>query len=98
MQPEGTKIARRVVYTGHVQGVGFRYTAVRLAQDLPIGGFVRNLPDGSVELVAEGDAADVAELLHRVERAMAGFIRNREVTETAPVGYKTFVIRRDPAS
>ena len=45
----------RILYSGHVQGVGFRYTAKTVAAGFEITGVVRNLPDGRVELVAEGD-------------------------------------------
>lgn len=88
-------IARRVLYFGNVQGVGFRYTAQNLARGLPVSGFVRNLPDGSVELVAEGPPEAVTDLLERVERAMSGYIRRKEVSDLSPAGYRGFVIRRD---
>src|SRR5262245_51276190 len=45
---------RTVYYTGHVQGVGFRYTARAAAQSCDVVGFVRNLDDGRVQIVAEG--------------------------------------------
>jgi acylphosphatase len=45
---------RTVFYSGLVQGVGFRYTTQRIAQQHAFAGFVRNLPDGRVQLVAEG--------------------------------------------
>ena len=48
-----TPIRRRVLFHGRVQGVGFRYTTASIARRHPVVGFVRNLPDGSVELVAE---------------------------------------------
>ena len=49
------KIQRRtILFFGEVQGVGFRYTAVQLSRDLRLGGTVRNLPDGRVEMVVEG--------------------------------------------
>src|SRR6187455_864933 len=51
---------RRVWYEGRVQGVGFRYTARGLAGGFPVSGYVRNLDDGRVELVAEGDAPVVS--------------------------------------
>ena len=52
-------IRRRVQYVGRVQGVGFRYWTARKADELLLKGTVRNSADGSVELVAEGSAADV---------------------------------------
>jgi acylphosphatase len=49
--------ARRFVVTGRVQGVGYRYFVLQEATRLGLTGFARNLPDGSVEVVAEGPAA-----------------------------------------
>ncbi|QDT92409.1 acylphosphatase [Gimesia algae] len=46
-------VALRAIYHGRVQGVGFRYQTTRLAQRYPITGYVKNLPDGTVELVAQ---------------------------------------------
>ena len=46
--------AYRYLITGRVQGVGYRYFALREAQELGVAGFARNLPDGRVEVVAEG--------------------------------------------
>ncbi|HEX8198954.1 MAG TPA: acylphosphatase [Isosphaeraceae bacterium] len=66
---------RRVWYEGRVQGVGFRYTARRLAGGFPVSGYVRNLADGRVELLAEGDVADVAAFLDAIAREMGHFIR-----------------------
>jgi len=47
-----------IVVTGRVQGVGFRYFTMRQAQDLGLCGWVRNLPDGRVEAVAQGPDKD----------------------------------------
>lgn len=44
-----------VIFHGRVQGVGFRATVHKIAQKYPVTGWVRNLPDGTVELTAEGD-------------------------------------------
>src|SRR5476649_1637601 len=49
----------KIFYSGRVQGVGFRYTARTVAAGFEIAGYVRNLPDGRVELAAEGDAAEL---------------------------------------
>ena len=46
----------QIFYSGRVQGVGFRYTAKTVAAGFEISGIVRNLSDGRVELIAEGDA------------------------------------------
>ena len=51
--------AVHILVTGRVQGVGFRMFAERLASELNVVGFVRNLPEGEVEVLAQGDTADV---------------------------------------
>jgi acylphosphatase len=90
-QPQ--KVCRRVLYSGRVQGVGFRYTAQRLAEDYAIGGHVRNLPDGRVELVAEGPELDVDAFLQTVNRSMATYIET-EQRETIPaLGLAQFRIK-----
>ncbi|MCI0376629.1 MAG: acylphosphatase [Gemmataceae bacterium] len=76
-------ICKRVCYAGRVQGVGFRYTAQRVAQKFPVSGFVRNLSDGRVELVAQGAGEDVDRFLAAVDSAMTGYIESQTVqTET----------------
>jgi len=84
---------KRVVYSGHVQGVGFRYTAQRLAAGFAVAGFVRNLADGSVELVAEGAEPEVAAFLQRVAERMSGYIQGTSSTELPAGGLKGFQIR-----
>jgi acylphosphatase len=59
-------VARRLVVSGRVQGVGFRWFTVERAAVEGLTGWVRNLPGGQVELVAEGDA----EAVERFERAI----------------------------
>ena len=65
---------RRVLFSGRVQGVGFRATCRWLAGGFDIVGYVRNLPDGRVELLVEGDAAEVDRYLGAISDAMGGFI------------------------
>ncbi len=61
------KIAYRIIYSGSVQGVGFRFTVLRFAHDFDsITGYVKNLPDGSVELLAEGPENEVESLLEDI--------------------------------
>ena len=80
------KIRTHVYYSGQVQGVGFRYTVERLARGQAVTGFVRNLRDGRVELVVEGEQADVGRFLDEVDRIMAGYIHNRLVEDEQPTG------------
>jgi acylphosphatase len=65
-------VRARAVVTGRVQGVGFRFTTVDEAQRLGLSGFVRNLPDGSVEAEAEGRRADVEALVRFLHRGPPG--------------------------
>ena len=58
---------RRVEYDGHVQGVGFRDTAARLASGFGLSGFVRNLADGRVELEVQGDSARIQGFLSAIK-------------------------------
>ncbi len=54
---------RTVLFSGEVQGVGFRATTARLAASTAVAGTVRNLADGRVELVAEGEPAEIDHLM-----------------------------------
>lgn len=56
-----TKVARKFLIRGEVQGVGYRFFAQRAAARHQVSGHVRNCPDGTVEAVAEGSASDVEE-------------------------------------
>jgi acylphosphatase len=86
-------VCKRVRYFGRVQGVGFRYTAHGLAQGFAVAGHVRNLPDGSVEVVAEGPADQVDNFLAAVNRRMAGYIERDTITAETPMGVHGFQIR-----
>jgi acylphosphatase len=75
--PEGARRRVKIFYSGRVQGVGFRYTAKTVAAGFEITGCVRNLPDGRVELVAEGDHAELENFRAAIRSTMlAGFIRD----------------------
>lgn len=65
-------IARRAVISGRVQGVGFRFFAERAAREAGVRGWVRNLSDGSVETVAEGEEDAVTIYFDRLRRGPAG--------------------------
>ena len=73
--------ARQVFYTGRVQGVGFRYTAKRIANEFDVVGWVKNLPDGRVELQAMSpDANELNAFLEEIEvnSALAHHIKEKE--------------------
>ncbi len=71
-------IRKRVVYHGQVQGVGFRYTVNHLAAGFLVAGHVRNLPDGCVELVAEGLDSEVERFLASVGQGMGHTIERSD--------------------
>lgn len=68
-----------VLYSGNVQGVGFRFTAERIALRLGLTGFVRNLPGGGVELVSEGDRQKLETFLDELNNSMDGYISDADV-------------------
>ncbi len=75
--------AKLVIFTGHVQGVGFRYTARGIAKQYPVSGYVRNLSDGTVEMLVQGAPADIDACVQDVQQEFAGYIRETRV-EAAP--------------
>ncbi len=83
-----------VYYCGRVQGVGFRYTVRQIAAGLDVTGFVRNRPDGSVQLVVEGAAEEIHRLLDDVQTTMSRYIREvRENRSDATGEFHDFTIR-----
>ncbi len=74
-------------YSGMVQGVGFRWTVGRLALGLDIDGFVRNLPDGRVEIVSEGEEEELKAFLGKIRSGSLGhYIRDVEESWQEPTG------------
>jgi acylphosphatase len=85
---------RTVTYSGNVQGVGFRYTAQRLATRYAVTGYVRNLPNGTVELVAEGQPNELDKFLAAVSERMRDYIRKVNVVKQPATGeFDDFRIR-----
>jgi acylphosphatase len=77
MPPESSTLERRdVLYSGRVQGVGFRYTARQLAGDYEVTGYVRNLADGRVQLVVEGSHAEIDRYMNALADQLPGYIRD----------------------
>jgi acylphosphatase len=88
-------IRRTSVFSGRVQGVGFRYTTEQIARDFKVTGYVRNMPYGKVELVVEGDEAEIDRLLQTLAERMEGFIKARTDTDMPATGqFKDFSIRQ----
>jgi acylphosphatase len=80
---KGPRVKRErmtVFYSGHVQGVGFRDSAKSTATGFEVAGTVRNLMDGRVELIAEGDRAELDAFRAAIrDSGLAGFIRDENV-------------------
>ena len=94
-QPQALPAHRRHIhYGGRVQGVGFRYTVKNIAMRFNVSGYVRNLPDGRVELVMEGPADEVEQMAQSVQDRMTDYIRHVEITTPPATGeFSHFQIR-----
>ena len=67
-----------VFFSGHVQGVGFRYSTMQVAKEFEVSGYVKNLADGRVQLEVEGAAKEVEDFLSALDERMHGYIRKPE--------------------
>jgi len=78
-------IAKRVIFSGRVQGVGFRYTTREIATGFDVVGVVRNLPDGTVELEIMGETDEVEAYLAEIteESPVAHFIKEVQIEKIA---------------
>jgi acylphosphatase len=97
MAQESHEIAERreVLYSGRVQGVGFRITAQGFARRCGLTGYVHNLPDGRVQLIAEGSTSALDRLQSLIAAEMAAFVRNTQTTVLPATGeFTAFQIRR----
>ena len=86
-------VARHVIFIGRVQGVGFRYTAHRMAHRHQLTGFVRNLPDGTVEMFAQGPDHDIDDCIQDIKEYFGDYLRETRIQKipTDPK-YKDFRI------
>ena len=74
-------IARHIIFTGRVQGVGFRFTARRAAQRRQLSGYVRNMPNGSVEMLAQGQVEEVDDCIQDIKEYFSGYIKEVKIEE-----------------
>jgi acylphosphatase len=87
-------ISRRVLVHGRVQGVGFRISVARRAEQRGVAGWVRNRPDGVVEAVFEGEPDAVASLVEYCRDGPRGASVERvDVTDEKPEGSASFEVR-----
>jgi acylphosphatase len=83
-----------IYYSGSVQGVGFRYMARTAAYPLGVTGWVKNLPDGRVEIICEGESATMDKFLNKIKDMFGMYIADSSMeTENATGEFKEFSIR-----
>ena len=75
--------AKHVIFKGQVQGVGFRYTTKRIAGRYDVTGFVRNLPDGTVEVLVQGPPQEVDDCLDEVRSSFRDHIHDSRIERTS---------------
>jgi len=83
-----------VYYSGRVQGIGFRFAAVRLAEELGVFGWVENLSDARVELVAEANESVLKDFLAQLDTIFNRYIQNAQTSwEPATGEFKDFGVK-----
>jgi acylphosphatase len=84
---------RRILYSGRVQGVGFRWTVKNIAQSYAVAGFVKNLDDGRVELVVEGEPAELERFLAAVLERLRDHVADSLASASPATGeFRSFEI------
>ena len=87
-------IRRRIIYGGRVQGVGFRFSAIRAASNHNVAGFVRNMANGKVEVEVEGTKKEIVAFMEELADYMSGNIRDVNFQDMKVSGsYHRFEIR-----
>lgn len=76
--------AKHIIFSGQVQGVGFRFTTHRIASRHQLTGFVRNSPDGSVEMLAQGKPEDINRCIYEIKTSFAGCIQQTQIEDKPP--------------
>jgi acylphosphatase len=90
----GFVIRRTYIVHGHVQGVGFRATAREIAERHPVTGYVKNLPDGTVELVMEGEPREMEKAAEDIRNVMRRWVTRFLFGESPATGeFQGFEIR-----
>ena len=89
-----TKQRWTIHFAGRVQGVGFRASTEHIAAGFAVTGYVRNLPDGRVELAAEGTEPELAGLVSEIQARLGHYIRQQTQTTDAASGeWDEFAVR-----
>ena len=83
-----------VCFSGRVQGVGFRHTTMVISREHPVAGYVQNMPDGSVRMVAEGESRELERFVAAIRERMQGCIADCRVDlQTATGEFAGFGVR-----
>ena len=77
------QIAKHIIFIGRVQGVGFRFTSYNIAHRHRLTGYVRNVLDGTVDMVVQGPSDDIDACIRDLNNAFAGYIRQTRIEEVA---------------
>jgi acylphosphatase len=73
--------AKHIIFKGRVQGVGFRYSSHRIAGQYEMTGYVRNLPDGTVEMLAQGPLIQIDSCIDAIQDYFGGHVRDCQAVE-----------------
>lgn len=85
--------AKHIVFTGSVQGVGFRFTTFHVANRYQLTGWVRNRTGGGVEIIAQGRSDKIDDCIRDIQESFVGYIRETKIEEVPPdPKYKDFKI------
>ena len=88
-----SQTAKRIIFVGRVQGVSFRFTAFDIANRYGLTGLVRNLPDGTVEMIAQGSPDDIADCIRDIKESFGVYIKKTKIEEIpSDAQYKDFKI------
>ncbi|MGD0552605.1 MAG: acylphosphatase [Sedimentisphaerales bacterium] len=77
-------IAKHIVFSGRIQGVGFRFTALNIANRCGLTGYVRNMPDGDVEMLAQGPAEMIDNCVRDLQDSFVGTISHIDIEDVTP--------------
>ena len=86
-------VAKHIIFAGQVQGIGFRFTALSVANHYKLTGFVRNLRNGGVEMLAQGQPDDIDKCVQEIKNTIGSYIAEVKIEDaTFDPQYKDFKI------
>jgi len=88
-----SQTAKHIIFIGRVQGVGFRFTAFNIAKRYDLSGMVRNVLDGTVEMIVQGPTEDTDDCIRDIQKSFEGYLRETKIEEIPlSADYKEFKI------